>query len=178
VTRAHLAGTPVIETERLVLRAPVPEDWPHWRAFAESGRAAFVGGPMDEGKAWRAFCHIVGMWAVRGYGFFAFGPRLGGAPVGMAGPWHPADWPEREIGWSVWAAEAEGRGLAAEAAQAARAFAYGTLGWDSAVSYIAHGNARSIRLAERLGARPDPDAAQPEGEPCLVYRHPGPEAVA
>ena len=38
------------------------------------------------------------------------------------------------------------------------------------VSYIDPGNARSIALAERLGARPDPDA--PRADPDdLVYRH-------
>ncbi len=46
------------------------------------------------------------------------------------------------------------------------------------VSYIDPRNERSIRLAERLGARLDPRAAQPEDDPCLVFRHPGPEALA
>jgi RimJ/RimL family protein N-acetyltransferase len=132
---------------------------------------------MDLGKAWRGFCHVVGMWALRGFGSFVFAPKAGGAPLGMAGPWHPADWPEREIGWTVRAPEAEGKGFAFEAAQAARGYAYDVLGWQTAVSYIAPGNVHSIRLAERLGARLDPAAAAPHPEDgTLVYRHPGPEA--
>jgi RimJ/RimL family protein N-acetyltransferase len=96
----------------------------------------------------------------------------------MAGPWYPASWPEKEIGWSLWSAEAEGKGIAFEAAQAARGFAYDVLEWDTAVSYIASDNARSIALAERLGARRDDAAAHPGNTPCHVYRHPAPDALA
>lgn len=172
-----LTGTPVIATARLTLRAPQAGDWPAWRDFAMSERAAFIGGPVDLGKAWRAFGHVAGMWVLRGYGSFVFCRRGTDAPLGMAGPWYPADWPEREIGWTVWDAPAEGKGLAFEATQAARDFAFATLGWPTAVSYIHPANFRSIRLAERLGAVPDPAAAVPRpGEPTVVYRHPAPAA--
>jgi RimJ/RimL family protein N-acetyltransferase len=168
----HLAATPVIDTPRLHMRAPAPGDWPAFAAFAASDRARFVGGPLDAGKAWRAFGHIVGHWVLRGFGLFVFAARATGAPLGMTGPWFPEGWPEREIAWAVWVPEAEGKGYAAEAAAAACDHALGPLGWPSAVSYIDPGNTRSIALAERLGAVPDPDAACPGGEPCLVYRHP------
>jgi RimJ/RimL family protein N-acetyltransferase len=75
-------------------------------------------------------------------------------------------------------AASEGKGVAYEAALAARAYAYKTVKLATLVSYISPRNARSIRLAERLGARLDPDAAYPEDDPCLVYRHPGPETLA
>jgi RimJ/RimL family protein N-acetyltransferase len=82
------------------------------------------------------------------------------------------------VGWLVLAPEAEGTGLATEAARAAIADAYGRLGWPTVVSYIGPENARSIRLAEKLGAVPDPDAPQPRPEdPVLVYRHPRPAEV-
>jgi RimJ/RimL family protein N-acetyltransferase len=92
----------------------------------------------------------------------------------MTGPWFPEGWPEQEIGWSLWSAEAEGRGFALEAAQAARGYAYGDLGWPTAVSYIRPENRRSIALAQRLGAVLDPDAATPDDSDDLVYRHPAP----
>lgn len=174
---AHLAGTPVLETERLTLRAPAMADWPRWLAFTRDDRSRFVrSGEMNDGLAWRAFAHVAGMWALRGYGSFVFCLKGSDAALGMTGPWHPADWPERELGWTVWTAEAEGRGYAYEAARRASAFAFRELGWDTAVSYIAPENARSVALAERLGARLDPGAAVPHpDEPTLVYRHPGPE---
>lgn len=70
------------------------------------------------------------------------------------------------------AARGRGQGLAAEAAGAARAHAFGALGWTTAVSYVDPGNARSIALAERMGAIRDDAAPVPHSDrPCLVYRH-------
>jgi RimJ/RimL family protein N-acetyltransferase len=95
----------------------------------------------------------------------------------MAGPWYPVGWPEREIGWAIWDDRLEGTGLAREAAEATRADAYGRLGWTSAISLIAPSNARSIALAERLGARPDGSYDHAEYGTLTIYRHSAPEAV-
>ncbi len=174
-----LAPTPTLTTARLTLRAPKAADWPFWRDFAASDRARFVGGPIDEAKAWRAFGHVIGMWVLRGYGSFVFHETGSDQPLGMCGPWRPADWPEAELGWTVWSASAEGRGYAFEAATAARAHAFHTLGWQTAVSYIDPDNGRSIALALRLGAIMDPDAVQPPFDhPVLVFRHLSPAALA
>jgi RimJ/RimL family protein N-acetyltransferase len=110
----------------------------------------------------------------RGFGMFIFHAKGDATPLGMVGPWSPEGWPEHEIAWSIWAPAAEGKGLAFEAATAARAYAWNALGWNSAVSYIDPDNARSIRLAERMGAVPDGNPV-PEGE-SLTYLHPAPEA--
>ena len=173
----RLADTPTLETERLILRAPGPQDWPASAAFLASGRARFVGGPADEGQAWRIFGHVVGHWVLRGFGLFVFCDKARDRALGTAGPWYPATWPEGEIGWTLWHAEDEGQGYAFEAAQAARAHAYGALGWQTAVSYIAPDNARSIALAERLGAVRDDDAARVDADD-IVYRHPAPAEAA
>lgn len=174
-----LAHTPVLATERLTLRAPGPQDWPAFAAFMTSPRSAFIRpAEIDEGKIWRAFGHVIGHWVLRGFGNFVFTAKGSDAALGMAGPWFLAGWPEREIGWTLWSAEAEGKGYAREAAAAARDHAFRDLGWDTAVSYIDPGNARSIALAERLGACRDDAARHPGDEPCLVYRHPGLEARA
>ncbi|MCX7889525.1 MAG: GNAT family N-acetyltransferase [Rhodobacteraceae bacterium] len=175
-----LHGTPVLETGRLVLRAPSPGDFEPCAAFLMSDRARFVGGPLTRPNAWRAMCHLTGHWVHRGFGMFIFSDRSApDVPLGMAGPWFPEGWPEHEIGWSVWQPGAEGRGFAFEAAAAARDWAFGTLGWRTAVSYIDRRNARSIALAERLGARPDPEARWPFPEDDnVVYRHPAPEVPA
>ncbi len=169
---------PTLSTERLSLRLPGADDWPVWEAFARSVRAQYIGGPYDVGTAWRAFGHVIGHWVLRGYGSFIFTLKGSEEPLGMAGPWHPANWPEPEIGWTLWSAEAEGKGFAYEAAFAARAYAFKKLKWPTAVSYIDPGNARSIALARRLGATLDTDAATPrDDETTLVYRHPSPEAL-
>lgn len=173
-----LTGTPVLTTARLRLRAPEAGDWPAWRGFALSSRAALLG-PFDAFSAWHAFGHAIGHWVLRGFGWFALTLReAGDAAIGLAGPWRPETWPEPEIGWALFSRAHEGRGLAAEAVSALRDFAWHTLGWTTAVSYIDPENTRSLALARRLGARLDPDAPRlPAAPRAQVWRHPAPEAV-
>jgi len=168
-----------IETDRLILRAPCMEDFEACAAFLATPRSKNIGaGNMNSLDAWRVFSRIAGMWFLRGYGLFVVEDKATGKSLGAIGPWNPITWPEPELGWSIWDAEAEGKGIAFEAASAARDYAFNTLGWDTAVSYIDASNSRSIALAERLGATLDPEAATPDfddsDEPCLVYRHPKP----
>lgn len=169
----RLADTPVLETPRLFLRAPVLADFDGYAAFMASDRGRFVGAPMSREKAWRYFGHHVGHWALRGHGTFFMTPKTGGPSVGMVMAWQPEGHPEREIGWCLFTDATAGQGLAEEAARAVLRHVFRDLNWPTAVSYINPGNTASIRLAERLGARPDPDAAQEDPEePGLVYRHP------
>ncbi len=162
---------PVVETERLVLRAPGPEDVAPWTAFLGSERARFVGGPLGPAQAWRIFASIVGHWSLRGYGSWTLSARADGRPLGIAGVWHPEGWPEPELAYTLWSAEAEGRGFAAEGVGAILAHLFAG-GWTTIVSFIDPENARSIRLAERLGARPDAGATPPDTDhPALAYRH-------
>ncbi len=172
--------TPTVETQRLILRGPRMGDMPFWRAFLASDRAKFVGGTGtdDLAKSWRSFGHVAGMWALRGYGSFIITRKDDvETPLGMTGPWHPMEWPEPELGWTIWSPDAEGTGIAFEAATAARDFAFNTLGWKTAVSYIARDNHRSAALAERMGAVIDPNATQPDFDdgPVHIYRHPAPD---
>jgi RimJ/RimL family protein N-acetyltransferase len=172
-----LAGTPVIETERLVLRAPEAGDWLAFQAFLASERGQFVRtGDYDLSNTWRGFCHVIGHWVARGFGMFVFQAKGDATPLGATGPWFPETWPEHEISWSVWNPAAEGKGFAFEAAMAARDFAFQTLGWTTAVSYVAEGNLRSAALARRLGAAVDVAAPSIGAPPCLVFRHPAPDS--
>ena len=167
---------PILHTERLILRAPSESDLDAEAAFYASPRAAHVGGPLAREQVWRMIASFLGHWAIRGYGFWAIEERDSGAYLGRAGLWFPEGWPEPEIGWALMAG-AEGRGIAFEAALAARAHAYDTLGWTTAISLIAPGNARSIALAERLGAVLDSEWEHERFGRSLIYRHPAPEAL-
>lgn len=172
-----LAGVPVVETERLILRAPQACDLEASIVAHDDPRARWMGGHAGRDVAWRTFATIIGHWALRGFGLWAVTEKRSDACIGTVGCWYPEGWPEREIGWFVFPA-AEGRGIAREAARAAIGFAWGTLGWTTAVSYIHPENARSVALAERLGAVRDDAADRPKPElGTLVYRHPGPEAL-
>ncbi len=168
---------PTLTTDRLTLRAPRLADFEPYAAYFASDRAELERGRRDRAGAWKEFSAVAGQWLLRGYGGFSIEDRATGDYFGEVGMFHEDSYPEPELGWMVVAA-AEGRGIAHEAALAARRWAYRALGLTTLVSYIDAGNTRSIRLAERLGAFRDDGAARPESEDCLVYRHPGPEALA
>lgn len=167
----------VLETERLIMRKPAARDMDAILAFYQSERSVMAGGHISEGRAWRQAAAIIGHWDIRGFGLFAVTEKPSDEIVGLVGQWYPGDWPETEIGWLVFDGS-EGRSIAYEAALAARAHAYTTIGWTTAVSYIDENNTRSVALAERLGCTFDPAAPQPKpDQPCLIYRHPSPEAL-
>ena len=168
---------PTIETERLRLRALSLADFELEAEFFASERSAHVGGKMPREQVWRWMASVIGHWAFRGYGFFGVEEKSSGRFLGHVGPWYPEGWPEPELGWTMMNG-AEGKGFAHEAALASRAFAYDNLGWDTAISMILHGNARSIALAERLGARLESDFEHERFGPCHIYRHPSPEELS
>ena len=163
---------PVIETERLSLRGPEPGDYPDFKATFTSYRARFMGGPLNAYESWMLYAAEIGHWTIRGFGMWMIHDKATDETYGMAGGWKPAKWPEAEIAWVIWPDKA-GHGIALEATHAARNFFYGQRGWDTAVSYIDPKNLDSIRLAERLGAKKDHDAASIDGNDA-VYRHPAP----
>lgn len=169
-----LTGIPTLETKRLILRGPKPEDAEAYMRFYMSERAQYVGGPKTKRAAWDLFCVVMAHWVMRGYGMFVVTLRGTDAPLGIVGHWFPETRPETEVGWVLFSDEHEGKGIAYEAATACVDHAWNVLNWDRMVSYIDHGNARSCALAERLGATLDPDAEEP-GTHCHVYRHRRPQ---
>jgi hypothetical protein len=115
------------------------------------------------------FCADHAQWSLLGCGALMIEHRDTGECLGQVGINHGPLFPEWELGWLVYP-EAEGHGFAFEAATALRAWARETRKLETLVSYIDPANLRSIRLAERLGATLDPQAARPDpGD--LVYRH-------
>ena len=170
------AAIPTLRTERLVLRAPRPEDFEPYAAFAASPRSAGVGGPFGRAAAWSNWLRHWGHVAMRGYGRFAIARDDRAPAIGMCGPFFPEDWPEPEIAWTLW--EGEGEGLAFEAAAESRRFAYEVLGWETAISLVMADNARSSALARRLGCVRDGTFAHEVHGPMPVWRHPSAEELA
>lgn len=162
---------PTLTTERLILRVPHLADISAGVDFLMSDRARLMTEPVTEDEARVEFAAVIDHWAMRGFGLFAITLKGSARAIGLAGPWMPQSHPEPEIGWNLWDGAQEGQGIATEATRAARDWAFATQGWATAVSYINPANAASIRLAERLGALPDPDAACPYPPPVLIYRH-------
>lgn len=161
---------PVLSTARLTLRGPENRDFAAFRAFRLSGRTPKLVEVETESLSWTLFSSFAGHWALRGFGRFILEDRETGRTVGHAGALYPEGWPERELTWGIWDPDFEGKGLALEAALAARDHLRG-LGWTTVASFIDPENARSIALAQRLGAvleRIDPGQIKPFG----VWRHP------
>lgn len=170
--RAHL---PRLETARLVLRAPVIEDFETYRAILMSPRAVhMVDEPLDRRDTWLDFAQVVATWLLRGHGLFAIEDRASGAVLGFTLIGFEEGDREPELGWFL-TEDAEGQGYAFEAAEAVRNWGLSTLKVPSLVSYIDPPNARSIRLAERLGGWHDRAASAElsaaQGAEVAVYRH-------
>ncbi len=170
-----MTAAPLLTTERLTLRPLRMEDFPPFAAFYASDAASFIGGPMTGRRAWYVFAGEVGSWNLMGFGAWAIEEQTTGAFAGQVALGKPPHFPEREIGWLVFPAF-QRRGYANEAAREARRFAYGALGWTTAVSYVDPENHPSIATARALGCAEDPAAAVFDAGD-LVFRHPAPEAL-
>ncbi len=173
---APLFAVPVLETDRLRLRAWREEDLPPFVEFcARDVTARFVGGVCNRSEAWRRIALQVGHWVMRGYGTWALEDKADGRWVGYSGLWYPEGWPEPELMWAL-AARCHGRGYATEAAARAREYAYRVLGWKTLISCIAPENVRSQKVAQRLGAGFE-RRIDLRGTEVGVWRHPGPGAL-
>jgi RimJ/RimL family protein N-acetyltransferase len=164
-----IAVIPTLETQRLRLRAPVLDDFPPYANLMLSQRSAFLGGPFNKAAAWGLFCHDVALWHLTGHGALMIDLKDSGLCIGQVGINHGPLFPEKELGWLLFDGH-ESHGYATEAAFALRAWAFGTLGLPTLVSYIDPKNTASIAVAERLGAVLDHEAPRQDPED-LVFRH-------
>jgi RimJ/RimL family protein N-acetyltransferase len=167
----------VIETERLLLRAWRASDREPFAAInADPEVMRYVGGGYTYSAAESddLLARIEAHWAEHGYGLWCAAARaepddcLG--MIGLSIPaFLPAVLPAVEVGWRL-ARRAWGRGLATEGARAALAHAFGPLGLAEVLSIIEADNARSIRVAEKLGMRRGRDVLHPgRRRRVLVY---------
>ena len=105
------------------------------------------GVPLDRGGAWRQLAMFLGGWALHGFGQWGVERRADGVLLGSAGLWCPPGWPGVELGWLL-AREHWGHGYATEAARAVLDRVGPGV---RLVSLIHPDNARSIRVARKLG---------------------------
>ncbi|WP_300435071.1 GNAT family N-acetyltransferase [uncultured Mameliella sp.] len=173
-----LTQAPRLETDRLILRGPEKRDAEAVIAFLlDQERAAGFGASPNRGDAWRWFSLNVGHWHWHGYGYFVIEMKETGEAAGVCGIWNPESWPEPEVGWVVFEGY-EGKGIAYEAAQRARRWAYEDLGFTTLTSNIVPSNERSKALARRLGAAYERTYHNENMGEDELWRHPGPEALA
>ena len=146
----------VMETERLVLRMFRESDTDAYAEMvADPEVMRFLGGkPLPRAEAWRNMAMLLGHWHLRGYGFWAVEEKASGDLVGRVGCWQPEGWPGLEVGWTL-RRRSWGRGYATEAARASINYAFDELGQMRVISLIDPNNVNSIRVAERLGEKPE-----------------------
>lgn len=158
---------PTLATDRLLLRAPRVTDFDTYAQIACTVRGKHLGGPMSREDAWLDFSQMTSTWLLHGHGLWTIGHAGDIAGFVVLG-YEPGD-QEPELGFML-TEKAEGMGIGFEAAQAALTHAFDTLGWSTLVSYIDAANARSIKLAQRLGGLPDGEITE-DGETTLIYRY-------
>lgn len=164
-----MVTVPVLETERLILRALREDDFPVYEKLAADPEVMrYLGGKtMTRVEAWRHMAFMVGHWQLRGYGYFALEEKSTGEFVGRAGFTNPAGWPGFELGWTV-APWHQRRGFAFEAAGRLLRYAFEDLDKDHVISLIHADNTPSRRVAEKLGETPKGDT-EVLGMPVVIY---------
>jgi RimJ/RimL family protein N-acetyltransferase len=123
---------------------------------------------LTRDEAWQQMATILGHWTLRGYGIWALEHKKTGETIGRIGFWNPEGWLGFELTWLL-ARECWGQGFAEEGARAAIHYAATALARNNVVSIIHPDNARSLRLASKLGLKPDGTISL-RSSTFLVYR--------
>jgi RimJ/RimL family protein N-acetyltransferase len=149
---------PVIETERLILRAHRPEDFEACAAmWALPEVVRYIGGkPFSVEEVWSRVLRYAGHWQWMGFGFWALEEKSTGAFAGDLGfaefkrEIEPSIVGIPEVGW-VLAPHAQGKGYATEALRAIVAWGDRHFNRARTVCLIHPENQPSLRVAEKCG---------------------------
>lgn len=159
------AAVTTLETERLVLRAPVPEDAERLApmyADPEVMRYLGEGQTLTRDETKRSVLRLIEGWKADGFGLFTTVRKEDDVVIGRVGLilWNPETWEtvrasaegpkELEVGYTIGRAY-WGSGYATEAAAAARDFALDELGARRLIALIIYGNDASENVARKLG---------------------------
>ncbi|MEJ6593783.1 GNAT family N-acetyltransferase [Parasphingorhabdus sp.] len=167
----------MIETERLLLRPHIADDFEACRAmWQDPAVVKYISGkPATEAEAWLRFLGYFGRWEIMGYGLFALIEKSTGQFMGEVGfsdfrrglgpdfdPFHEAAWVLAEAG--------HGKGYAREAMKAAQNWLDEIFSPDKTVCIISPENGPSIALAKKLGFRATGEAAYNQNTVILFER--------
>ncbi len=160
MAKARFSAAPLIETERLRLRAHRADDHAGCLAiWSDPAVTRYIGGqPSTREDVWKRVLRYAGLWSLLGYGYWAVEEKAGGRYIGDVGyadfkrDMVPALDGMLECGW-VLAPHAHGKGYASEALLATVAWAQANLDDPHMVCIIAPENLASIRVAEKAGFR-------------------------
>lgn len=162
-----MSSTPLIETERLRLRAVTLHDLDELvRLHDDPLVSRFMGSPDRQWLVrWLVTSDME--WDERGHGRLAIVEKESDRFLGRTGLKYWSQFGETEIGWAL-QAEARGQGYATEAARGVLDWASGQFDVPYFTAMIRPDNAASIAVAERLGMSPlRPDKLL--GDPVTVW---------
>ncbi|MBZ9653851.1 GNAT family N-acetyltransferase [Phyllobacterium lublinensis] len=149
---------PILETERLVLRAHRRGDFEAVHAMWQRPEIymQITGKPSTREQSWARLLRYAGLWPLIGYGFWAVEEKASGCFIGELGfanferliepPFGEAP----EMGW-VFAPEVHGKGFGSEALAKAVAWGDSFFRHDRALCIISPDNTASQRVAAKNG---------------------------
>ena len=149
---------PVIETERLRLRAHRADDFADCVIMWSDPEIAryTIGDPSPPQRTWQRILAYGGHWALLGFGYWAVEEKASGRYIGELGfadfkrDIQPSIEGMPELGWAL-ISPAHGKGYATEALRAAVTWGDSRFGAARTVCIIHRDNHRSHRVAEKLG---------------------------
>lgn len=173
-----MADFPVLETDRLTLRAPTGADF---SGFCEMWHDPVVMKFIGEGKtltrqqSWERLLRQVGHWVVNGYGPWVVREKASGAFVGSIGFLNlmrdiEPEIGTPEVGWML-TSRAQGKGYATEAMRVILEWGKSRFTNSKLTCIIAPSNLASRSLAEKLGFAVVGSAVY-FGQTTLIFEHP------
>jgi RimJ/RimL family protein N-acetyltransferase len=170
-----LQPLPSIETKRLLLRLPIPDDAEPFVEIHQDPevlarkQVTLTSPPGGIEVGLRNVDRMLRHWDRRGYGQWAVVEKATARVIGCVGFLQPDDWPGIDLGWIIrrsrW-----GNGFATEAARAAIDWAWSGATIDHIMSLIGPDNAASIRVATKVGEQLEGEGISPfSGEKVLIY---------
>jgi RimJ/RimL family protein N-acetyltransferase len=171
---------PVIETERLILRAHRPDDFEDCAAmWADPEVTRYISGrPFSGEEVWTRMLRYAGHWTWFGFGYWVIEEKGTGNFAGELGfadrkrEIEPSLDGIPETGW-VLPPAAHGRGYATEAVRAVLAWGDQRLGSARTVCLIHPENRASLRVAEKCGYRETLRTTYDGHETIMFGREPG-----
>lgn len=157
MTSSGFERAPIVETERLRLRAHTATDFeavlPMWN---DPIVTCFIGGRAYTGEeVWQRVQRYAGSWVLLGHGFWVIEEKATARLVGEIGLMDakrdidPPFGEDRELGWAL-LPDVHGRGYATEALQAVLDWERQVFNAPCLVALIDPDNTRSIRLAKKF----------------------------
>jgi RimJ/RimL family protein N-acetyltransferase len=168
-------GAPVLETERLTLRAHRLDDFAACAAmWADPIITRHIGGrPFSEEETWSRLLRYPGHWALLGFGYWVVEEKATRNFIGEIGfadykrDLEPSLGDTPEIGWAL-TSLSHGKGYATEAVHAVVSWGDEHFHPSRTACIIHPENLASIRVAEKCGYR-EFQRATYKGQPTIVF---------